>query len=74
MTTQKLLSNKTKRAIKNYGIKSCIDSFKDYELRGDGASTMAISFEQETGIKCTTRQMDSRIDAGRELTNKNQKL
>ena len=69
MTTQKLLSNKTKRAIKNYGIGSCVHWFKDYELRGNGASTMAISLEQETGIKCTTRQMDSRIDAGRELTN-----
>jgi hypothetical protein len=61
------LSNKTKQAIKKYGMKSCIEWYNKYQNSGDGANTLSIYFEQLYNAKCTTRQMDSRIDAGREV-------
>ena len=53
------LSPKSARAVKKYGLETCINAFRMNEA-GEGASTIGGELD------LTTRQADSAIDAGRE--------
>jgi hypothetical protein len=55
------ISRKTKVAILKYGIEKCREAYNKYEKTGNGAKTIA----WEMGY--TTRQIDSMINAFREI-------
>jgi hypothetical protein len=55
------ISRKTKAAIQKYGIDKCREAYNKYEKTGNGAKTIG----WEMGY--TTRQIDSMIDAFREI-------
>ena len=60
------LSKSTKRAIKKYGIQTCLEAYKEHYIEGSGASTVSWSFSI---LKGNIRAGDAAIDAGRELEN-----
>jgi hypothetical protein len=57
----KVISKKSKVAILKYGIEKCLEAYNKHEKTGNGAKTIG----WEMGY--TTRQIDSMIDAGREI-------
>jgi hypothetical protein len=57
----------TKRAIKKYGIETCIEAY-ELHIWGCGASTVAHSIPT---LKGNTNVADAAINAGRELAEKN---
>jgi hypothetical protein len=58
---EKVISKKSKTAIQKYGIDKCREAYNLHERTGNGAKTIG----WEMGY--TTRQIDSMIDAGREI-------
>jgi hypothetical protein len=56
------MSNRTKQAIKKYGKETCIEAHRLNLEDGEGPSTIGIY------LGLTTRQADSAIDAGREIS------
>jgi hypothetical protein len=58
-------SDKTRRAIRKYGIEACIGAYNLH--RHEGWGSRGISCEGGFPILKTTRQADAAIDAGREI-------
>ena len=61
------LTTATKRAIKQYGMATCIAAYEQHDTHGEGSNTVAHSFEI---LKGNTRMGDAAINAGRELASK----
>ena len=54
-------STSTRRAIRKYGEKTCLEAYRMGEIEGNGGSTVGFY------LGLTTRQADAAINAGREL-------